>query len=276
MTEYLSYKFNDHEEFISTWDELPLWSASFGLLLLKHLVLKPNLKVIDLGSGTGFPLMELAARLGTSCKLYGLDVWVNANKRARQKIKNYNLSNVEIIEGSADEIPFSDNSVDLIVSNLGINNFDKPEAVFKECNRVLKPEGNLALTTNLQGHWKEFYNIFYSTLQQLGKDDLVSSLKKEEEHRGTIDSFSKSFTEGGFKICRHFEESFEMKFLDGSAFLNHHFVKLGWLTTWRNLFPTQELQKIFSTLEHNLNEHSKISAGLTLTVPMAYIEGTKL
>ncbi len=69
MTEYLSYNFNDNEEFISTWDELPLWSASFGLLLLKHLELKPKLKVIDLGSGTGFPLMELAARLGESSKL---------------------------------------------------------------------------------------------------------------------------------------------------------------------------------------------------------------
>ena len=124
MTEYLSCTFNDSEEFISTFDEAPLWSGTFGLLLLKHLELKPNLTIIDLGSGAGFPLMELAGRLGKSCKLYGLDPWANANKRARQKIKNYTLSNVEIIESSAEHIPFENNSIDLIVSNLGINNFE--------------------------------------------------------------------------------------------------------------------------------------------------------
>jgi arsenite methyltransferase len=276
MTEYLSYSFNDSEEFINTFDEIPLWSASFGLLLLKHLELMPNLTVIDIGSGTGFPLTELAGRLGNSCKLYGLDPWLNANKRAKQKIKNYNLSNVEIIESSAEEIPFADNTIDLIVSNLGINNFDKPQIVFNECNRVLKPKSKLALTSNLNGHWKEFYNIFYATLKQLKKENLIEALKQDEERRGTVESVSKLFTENGFKVCRHFEENFEMKFLDGSAFLNHNFVKLGWLASWIKLFPTNELKEIFTTLEQNLNDYSIKNKGLTLTVPMTFIEGEKL
>ena len=48
MTDYLKYKFQDTPEFVNTFDELPLWSASFGLLLLKHVELKPNIKVIDI------------------------------------------------------------------------------------------------------------------------------------------------------------------------------------------------------------------------------------
>jgi ubiquinone/menaquinone biosynthesis C-methylase UbiE len=275
MTNYLSYKFEDSENFVSTFDELPLWSASFGLLLLKHLELKPNLTVVDIGSGAGFPLMELAARLGTSCKLYGVDPWKNANERAKQKIKNYGLANVELFESSAEKIPLEDNSVDLIVSNLGINNFENPPVVFRECNRVLKPGGKLALTTNLNGHWKEFYSVFEATLQQLGKNELLPLLKKDQEHRGTVESISKLFTENGFTITRHYEESFEMKFLDGSAFLNHYFIKLGWLTTWMGIFPKGELEKIFSALEANLNSHAGKNGGLRLTVPMAFIEGEK-
>ncbi len=276
MTEYLSYSFKDSDEFINTFDELPLWSASFGLLLLKYLELKPNLTVIDIGSGSGFPLTELAGRLGNSCKLYGLDPWVNANKRAKQKIKNYNLSNVEIKESSAEQIPFDDNTIDLIVSNLCINNFDKPQVVFKECNRVLKPKGKLALTSNLTGHWKEFYNIFYSTLKQLNMENLIPPLKQDEEQRGTVESISNLFIENGFKVCRHFEESFEMKFLDGTAFLNHNFVKLGWLTSWTKLFPKDELKFIFTSLEQNLNDFSEKNNGLILTVPMIYFEGEKI
>ena len=165
MTEFWNYKFNDTTEFVETFDELPLWSASFGLLLLKHVHLKPNQTVLDIGSGAGFPLFELEERLGTSCKYYGLDPWKNANKRANKKIKNYETENVELHEGPADKIPFDKESIDLIVSNLGINNFDNPSKVFTECNRVLKPKSKLALTTNLNGHWKEFYNIFEETFR---------------------------------------------------------------------------------------------------------------
>jgi ubiquinone/menaquinone biosynthesis C-methylase UbiE len=276
MTNYLSYKFEDSENFVSTFDELPLWSASFGLLLLKHLELKPNLTVVDIGSGAGFPLLELAGRLGKSAKLYGVDPWKNANERARQKIKNYGLANVELFESSAEKIPLENNSADLIVSNLGINNFENPPVIFKECRRVLKPGGKLALTTNLNGHWKEFYNIFESTLRALGKEELVKLLDKDQEHRGSVESISKLFTDNGFTISRHFEESFEMKFADGSAFLNHYFVKLGWLTAWLNIFPKEELEEIFSALEADLNSFAEKNGGLTLTVPMAFIEGVKI
>lgn len=275
MTEYLAYTFEDTPEFIDTFDELPLWSAAFGLLLFKHLELKPNLTVIDIGSGAGFPLLELAGRLGKSCTLYGLAPWLNANKRATKKIKNYGLTNVEIINSSAEQIPFGENTIDLVVSNLGINNFENPSLVFRECCRVLKPQGRLVLTTNLNGHWQEFYDIFERTLKQTGHEKIVDRLTAHQEHRGTVESISKLFTDNGFTVRRHDEDRFEMKFLDGSAFLNHYFVKLGWLASWKALLPEAEMTAIFTALEHNLNAFSMASGGLALTVPMAYMEGIK-
>ncbi|MBK8448575.1 MAG: class I SAM-dependent methyltransferase [Saprospiraceae bacterium] len=237
--------------------------------------LKSDQTVIDIGSGAGFPLLELAGRLGNSCKLYGIDPWKNANVRAHQKIENYGYSNVSIIEASAEQIPFENNTIDLIVSNLGINNFENPEIVFKECHRALKPNGKLALTTNLNGHWKEFYQLFYYTLENIGKANLIPILKKDEEHRGTIESISKLFTNNNLTLTRHYEEQFKMNFIDGSAFLNHHFIKLGWLTTWMGLFPKAELLEIFTALELNLNDYAVKNNGLSLTVPMAYLEGVK-
>jgi arsenite methyltransferase len=275
MTNYLDYQFEDSETFINTFDEAPLWSASFGLLLLKHLELKSNQTVIDIGSGAGFPLFELAGRMGNSCKLFGVDTWTNANQRALQKIKNYQYSNVEIISCSANKMPFENNSIDLIVSNLGINNFNNPNEVFSECNRVLKPNGMLTITTNMNGHWQEFYQVFYATLKQLNKHNLVEKLEQEEAHRGNKQTISEHFTKNGFKINQSIEDQFEMKFLDGSAFLNHHFVKLGWLTSWMNLIDKQDLKEVFSNLESNLNLYAQLNNGLNLTVPMLFIEGEK-
>jgi len=275
MASYLSYKFEDSPEFVSTFDEMPLWSAHFGILLLKHLEYKSNLSILDIGSGAGFPLMEIAARFGSTCKCYGLDIWTNANNRAKQKIINYGLNNVQVIEGSGVQIPLPNASVDLIVSNLGINNFEDPPRVFAECARVLKPGGKLCLTTNINGHWKEFYNEFEATLHQLGMNETIAKLTAQQEHRGTVESISGLFSSAGLKPGRHFREDFEMKFTDGSALLNHYFVKLGWLSSWLDLINEQNRETVFSLLEEKLNALAAKTGGLSLTVPMAFIEGKK-
>src|SRR6187399_2502924 len=127
------------------------------LMLLKHLEVKPNLIIVDIGCGAGFPLFELAGRFGPTCRFIGVDPWENACLRAVKKISNYGYTNVEIVKASADKLLFQDSTIDLVVSNLGINNFQNPDIVFKECQRILKPAGKLALTTNTRGHWKEFY-----------------------------------------------------------------------------------------------------------------------
>lgn len=49
---------------IAAYDELSLWSAMFGLLLLDEVSLSNVRKALDVGCGTGFPLIELAERLG--------------------------------------------------------------------------------------------------------------------------------------------------------------------------------------------------------------------
>src|SRR6478752_5614115 len=67
-----------------------------------------------------------------------------------------------------------------------------------------------------------------------------------------------------------------MKFVNGSAFLNHHFVKLGWLASWRDMIPADKQELVFTALEENLNNFSLKNGQLELIVPMAYIEGVKL
>ena len=273
--DYLDYQFNDSPLFINTFDEAPLWSAAFGLLLFRHLPLITKGVAVDLGCGAGFPLLELAERLGAQSHVYGIDPWTNAVARAKQKVSDYGITNVTIIEASAASIPLESNSVDLIVSNLGINNFENPEVVFIESFRVLKPGARLALTTNLNGHWSEFYRIFEETIKYFGWNELLPELEKHEQHRGNRQSIANKFEETGFREIRFFEEEMIMNFSDGSAFLNHHFVKLGWLESWFKLIPEKERQTFFRNLEQRINAVAASGNGWQLTVPMLYADAIK-
>ena len=58
---------------VSACDELPLWPAPFGLHLLDTVRLK-YVHASDRECGTGFPLLELAERLGTFCRVFGIDL----------------------------------------------------------------------------------------------------------------------------------------------------------------------------------------------------------
>jgi arsenite methyltransferase len=254
---------------------LPLWSAPFGLLLLQHVPLVANATVLDIGCGTGFPLVPLAARLGPKAKVYGADPWKPALSKAAAKVKNRGLKNVQLISADASKLDFEASTFDLIVSNLGINNFENPRAVISECARILKPGGTLALTTNLRGHMKEFYEVYRQTLTELKMIDVIGSLDAEENHRTTIDSAKKLFQELKFTNTKVIQSSFSMRYANGTALLHDYFINFAFLDSWRSILKKDIEHTLFHKLEANLNRAAQANEGLSFSVPIAYLEFQK-
>jgi arsenite methyltransferase len=257
---------------VAVYDEVSLWSSLFGELLLRHVPLRRNSTVLDVGCGTGFPLLELAQRLGAGSTVYGVDPWEAALDRARQKATQWGLANVALIHGDASALTLADDQVDLIVSNLGINNFADPMAVLTECRRVARPGATLALTTNLQGHMREFYEIYAAVLHDLGKPAAIDRLEAHIEHRATVGRVTDQLEQGQFRVTSVIEEQAVFRFLDGSAFLRHFFIKLGFLDGWKSVLEPSEYTEVFEALEAALNTHADARGELRVTVPMAYIE----
>src|ERR1017187_1721464 len=98
---------------LAAYDELPLWSAMFGLLLLEEVPMHGVATVLDIGCGTGFPLIELAERLGPRAHVHGIDPWHAALARAAEKIVSRATPNVTLHEGTASAMPFADGMFDL-------------------------------------------------------------------------------------------------------------------------------------------------------------------
>lgn len=75
---------------------MPLWAAPFGLKLLEGIRYKKGIQALDIGFRAGFPLIEIAMRLGKDSKIYGIDPWEAAIDRAEKKIDYYDIHNIEI------------------------------------------------------------------------------------------------------------------------------------------------------------------------------------
>jgi len=179
--------------------------------------------------------------------------------------------NVTLHEGSATAMPFADGTFDLIVSNLGVNNFDDRAGSIRECRRVAKAGATVALTTNLQGHMAEFHAIFEEVLNGAADSEARSRLRVHVGHRATVAGVRALLTHGGFAVTRVVERTARMRFATGAALLNHHFIKLGFLGAWQNVVSGRE-SEIFPLLQRRLNEAAAERGELSLTIPMAYVE----
>ena len=274
--EYLDKIFDWREPAIAElYDELPLWSSYFGKVLLDKIPLRNNMTVLDAGFGTGFPLIEIAQRLGSSSVVYGIDQWDAAINRARRKIDTFKINNVKLFKGSAAEMPFENDFFDFITANLVLNNLDEQDKAVSEFYRVLKPGGSIYMTSNLTGHMGEFYDIYLDTLNGLRMEGCRDAIQKNIEHRLTAGIISEKLKIAGFKNPDLQKDKFYMRFADGSALLNHSFIIMGFIDGWKNAIPDNEREKFFKKLEDNLNSYSKENGELKLTIPMVYIEAAK-
>ncbi|MDP4116913.1 MAG: class I SAM-dependent methyltransferase [Bacteroidota bacterium] len=274
---YLNETFDiSKEDLTSSWDEVCLWSSYFGAILLDTVKFLPNANILDIGCGTGFPLLEIAQRFGKSSHITGIDPWAEAVNRLHYKAKAMNVNNYDILVQKAEELPFKNGNFDIIVSNVGINNVEDPSKVISECSRVCKQNGQLVMTTNLPETMIEFYNVFRNVLNASGLTKEISLLDKHiSAKRMTLDENVALIQSGGFIINNIKAGSFKLRFLNGTAFLNHHFIKLAFLPSWKIIVPADLLETVFSTIENNLNELALKDGELALTVPYACFDCIK-
>jgi arsenite methyltransferase len=108
--------------------------------------LHPGEAVLDLGSGGGIDVLLSARRVGPTGRAYGLDMTDEMLELARRNQREAGVENAEFLNGTIEEIPLPDDSVDVIISNCVINLSADKAAAFREAARVLRPGGRLAVT----------------------------------------------------------------------------------------------------------------------------------
>lgn len=100
----------------------------------------PGDRVLDVACGTGVVTREAADRAGPTGRVTGLDInegMLAVAKRVRPEI--------DWLRGDAAELPFEDESFDVVTCQFSLMYFPDRPAALKEMMRVLEPDGRLAL-----------------------------------------------------------------------------------------------------------------------------------
>src|SRR5262249_25147416 len=115
-----------------------LWAAD----LVQRAAPRPGNRVLDVACGTGV-VARLAAKTMGAGHVVGLDINAAMLAVARSQAAG---SPIEWHEASVLQMPFADRSFDLVLCQLGLQFFpDRPRAL-REMQRVLVPDGRLALS----------------------------------------------------------------------------------------------------------------------------------
>jgi arsenite methyltransferase len=108
-------------------------------------ILRPGATVLDVGAGSGTDAVIAARLAGPRGKVYALDMTPAMVRKLRERVARFGIGNLDVIEGSAEEIPLPDASVDVVTSNGVLNLVPDKRRAIDEIFRVLRPGGRVQI-----------------------------------------------------------------------------------------------------------------------------------
>jgi phosphatidylethanolamine/phosphatidyl-N-methylethanolamine N-methyltransferase len=125
-------------------------------------------RILEVGVGTGISLPYYSSR----CRIYGVDLSEEMLEKARQRVAERQLDNVEdLVVMDAECLEFPDASFEVVVAHYVINTVPNPEAALEEFARVLKPGGEIILLNRVgadAGPRRVFEHLFSPLATRLG------------------------------------------------------------------------------------------------------------
>ena len=101
--------------------------------------------VADVGAGSGYITVKLAARVGPTGKVYATDIQAEMIGLLRQRLATLRLENVVAVQGTVDDPKLPPSVLDLELLVDVYHEFSEPQAMLKHLRTALKPDGRLVL-----------------------------------------------------------------------------------------------------------------------------------
>ena len=111
--------------------------------LLDRADLRAGNCVLDLGTGTGALAIAAASMVGSAGWVTAVDISPKMLKKAQARLNTLDISNVALVEGSAEAIPSKNRTFDRVLASLSLMYVVDRTIAAQEIARVLRPGGRL-------------------------------------------------------------------------------------------------------------------------------------
>ena len=150
--------------------------------------------VLDIACGTGIVARNVAPHVGSRGIVIGLDVNPDMIDMARIAAEQAQIA-IEWYTGPAEQLPFPDESFDLILCQFGLMFFTDRHGALKEMHRVLRKDGRVVVSV-----WQGLdRHPFYQTLHDVSLRHFGKSSVEAVFSLGNSDKLHKLLTESGFQ-----------------------------------------------------------------------------
>ncbi|GFH41896.1 SAM-dependent methyltransferase [Lactococcus hodotermopsidis] len=152
-------------------------SGFFKRYIVKQLDIPDGSRVLDVGSATGKLLTLLSEK--SDFDGFGLDISSEMTKLAQATYPKF-----EFVTGSAMQLPFENQSFDVIVCSASFHHFPNPETFLAEVMRTLSVGGKLVIAEIRLPIFRQFYNWYLAQFSKEGDvkvydfDELATLLEK--------------------------------------------------------------------------------------------------
>lgn len=132
----------------ATYDSVgPRFFAHYGQCLVEKARIGPGAVVLDVAAGRGAIMYPAAQRVGPSGRVIGIDLSAEMVQRTAAEIRDGGWHNVEMLQMDAEALRFPDASFDSVLCGFSLWFFPRPQRALAEFLRVLKPGGQVAIST---------------------------------------------------------------------------------------------------------------------------------
>ena len=145
-------------------------------LIMNCLQVETGMKILDLGTGTGYLAFPFAKRY--QAQVVGLDIVEKALKENKKRAEAEGLNNLCFVNYDGMQFPFDDNSFDIVITRYALHHFTAIEDTFCEISRVLKKNGIFFLSDPAPND--DDTHRFVDEYMQMKKDGHIKFYTKQE------------------------------------------------------------------------------------------------
>lgn len=254
---------------------MPIWRDCFDRFFNEKFGLPKAGQILDVHCGTGGHAIEMARMLSNKGNVVAVDENQEAINLAKAKMSVAKVENLEFIASSTEKLTLSDNSFDLIISDLSLLPVSELEKEIKYLVKLLKPSSKIIFYSASKGSFDEFFSIFWEALYycQLS-EPLQIPLEELIDERSAPDVSEKILQKAGLKHIHSSIKKEVFTYKKAEEFFSSPLMEKYFFDKWFGIVPKEKLGEVQKALEAII-ERDRNGYDFDLSIKATLIVGEK-